>query len=88
MKYVTDDGKTFSVLEEAEKHEFELEEIKKKNAALEVERKKFEEKIRKTYEEYVKLSEEYKKLYGKHPTKTTTDDDYYSLYDLFNSIFG
>lgn len=88
MKYVTNDGKTFSVLEEAEKHEFELEEIKKKNNALEIERKKFEEKIRKTYEEYVKLSEEYKKLYGKYPAIITSDNNYYSLYDLFNSIFG
>lgn len=75
MRYITDDDKKFDSFEEADKHEKELIEIKKKNEKKEEERKELGKKIEKAYEDYCTLLKEYVSKYGKYSyTKKYNDD--------------
>ncbi len=95
MKYITDDGKKFNTIEEAQKHEIELDEIKKNKEKKEEERKELGRKIEKAYEDYCTLLKEYVDKYGtyrKHYSSINHRDansffkdldDFFDL-DIFN----
>lgn len=84
MKFYTEDNKFFETMAEAEAHEKELADAKKKEEKKAKEKKARRAEVDAAFDAYQKLADAYAKDYGVYSHTFTTED----LSDVLSEIFG